>query len=68
VYKCLGATLTLTFTERPLIISTTTKYVTADCFYMPIRIYTVTVTNVYVSTKAVAYQFYTYSLRCGSWS
>jgi len=68
VYKCLGATLTLTFTERPLIISTTTKYVTADCIYMQFPVYTVTVTNVYVSTKAVAHQFYTYSLMCGSWS
>jgi hypothetical protein len=42
--------------------------VTADCRYMQSPTYTVTVTSVYVSTKAVAYQFHTYSLRCGSWS
>jgi hypothetical protein len=67
-YKCSGATVTLTFTEWPLIITTTTKYVTADCRYMQFPVYTITITTVYTSTRAVGYQIDIYSLRCGRWS
>jgi len=67
-YKCLGATVTLTFTERPLTIVTTTKYTTPDCRFRQDRRYFVTVTKVILSTRAVAYEVGTYSLRCGRWA